>query len=291
MTARSFGRWAGLALALLLGFLSPLPVSAQTVVHFPSLDTGRTLLDGYLFRAAGGVRRPAIVGLHGCSGMLGGNGGVTPIEFAWAYLFNQRGWHVLLVDSFGPRQHGEMCSTTGFNLSIYYDRPKDAYGALAYLQAQDYVQPDRIGAIGWSQGGGTVLMSVGEPSRGRSASLVQPDFRAAVAFYPAACRNDRWPTGWTTHIPLLVLQGEADVWTPAAPCKTFIDGAAARGATAEIVLYPGAYHAFDAPNLAKRELPNYVTRAGIVPIVATDPAARADAQRRVPTFFGRYLAD
>jgi dienelactone hydrolase len=65
----------------------------------------------------------------------------------------------------------------------------------------------------------------------------------------------------------------------------------ARGATAEIVLYPGAYHAFDAPNLAKRELPNYVTRAGVVPIIATDPAARADAQLRVPEFLARYLAD
>jgi dienelactone hydrolase len=88
-----------------------------------------------------------------------------------------------------------------------------------------------------------------------------------------------------------VLQGEADVWTPAAPCKAFIDGVAARGATAEIVLYPGAYHAFDAPDLSKRELPNYITRAGIVPIVATDPAARADVQQRVPAFLARYLAD
>jgi len=81
------------------------------------------------------------------------------------------------------------------------------------------------------------------------------------------------------------------VWTPAAPCKAFIDSVAVRGAPAEIVLYPGAYHAFDAPNVAKRELPNYVTRAGVVPIVATDPAARADALQRVPLFLARYLAD
>jgi len=88
-----------------------------------------------------------------------------------------------------------------------------------------------------------------------------------------------------------VLQGEADVWTPAAPCKAFIDGAVARGANAQIVMYPGAYHAFDAPNLSRRELPDYVTRAGVVPIVATDPVARADAQHRVTDFFARYLRD
>ena len=59
----------------------------------------------------------------------------------------------------------------------------------------------------------------------------------------------------------------------------------------KLIVYPGAYHAFDAPNLAKRELPNYVTRAGVVPIVATDPSARADSQKRVTEFLGRYLAD
>ncbi len=57
------------------------------------------------------------------------------------------------------------------------------------------------------------------------------------------------------------------------------------------MVYPGACHVFDAPNLARRELPAYVTRAGVVPIVATDPAARADALQRVPAFLGRYLGN
>jgi dienelactone hydrolase len=283
-------RWLGVLLAAACA-LAVNRAGAQEIVHFPSLDDQHTVLDGYLFRADGAGQHPAVVGLHGCSGMLSPRGSILPIEFAWAYLFSQRGWTTLLVDSFGPRQHGEMCSIGGFDLALYHNRPKDAYGALAWLQAQDFVRPDRVAALGWSQGGATVLMSVGDPSRGRPAAMTQPDFRAAVAFYPGACRTDRQLAGWTTHIPLLVLQGDADVWTPAAPCKAFIDGVAARGAPAEIVLYPGAYHAFDAPNVAKRELPNYVTRAGVVPIVATDPAARADTQQRVPAFLARYFAD
>ncbi len=83
--------------------------------------------------------------------------------------------------------------------------------------------------------------------------------------------------------------GAEDVWTPAAPCKTFLDGAVGRGARSRRV-YPGAYHGFDAPN-QQRELPNYRTRAGVVPIIGTDPAARADALPRVPAFFARYLKD
>lgn len=271
--------------------LLAMPARAQEVVHFPSLDAGRTVLDGYLFRPAGEGRHPAIIGLHGCSGMFLRSGAILPSEFAWAYLLNSRGWAVLLVDSLGPRQHGEMCSIGGFDLALYRDRPKDAYGALAWLQAQDYVRPDEIGALGWSQGGGVVLLSVGEPSRGRPSPLTGPDFRAAVAFYPGSCRDNRLPAGWTTQVPLFVLIGDADVWTPAAPCEAVMGAAAARGAAVTMQVYPGAYHAFDAPNVAKRELPAYVTRAGVVPIIATDPAARADAQQRVPDFFARYFRD
>lgn len=285
------GRWVSLCV-LLAGAIAAAPAAAQQLVHFPSLDTGRTMLDGYLYRPQGAGPHPAIIGLHGCSGMMTTDGGVLPIEFAWAYRLNSEGYAVLLVDSFGPRQHGEMCSQTGFNLSIYYDRPKDAYGALAWLQTQPDIRPDRVAALGWSQGGGVVLLSVGNHSLGRPAGLPpERDFRAAVAFYPAACSFQREPADWTTSIPLLVLQGDADVWTPAPQCQAFIGAAAARGAAAEIVTYPGAYHAFDAPNVSIRQLPKYVTRAGVVPIVGTDPAARADVMQRVPAFFARYLKD
>ena len=128
---------------------------AQELVHFPSLDDRRTVLDGYLYRANGDGRRPAIVFLHGCSGMFFGDK-ISPRQREWAELFNSHGVTVLMVDSFGPRQHGEMCSVAGFDLHLYRDRPKDAYAALAWLQAQTYVRPDRVAALGWSQGGGVV---------------------------------------------------------------------------------------------------------------------------------------
>lgn len=287
MARSPFGWLIGFAM-LIAGVLAARSGAAQDVVHFPSLDDPHTMLDGYLYRPQGEGRHPAIVFLHGCSGMFFQNR-LSALQFAWAYLVTSRGYVVLMVDSFGPRRHGEMCSIGGFDLGIFRARPKDAYGALAYLQSRDDVRPDRIAAIGWSQGGGTVLLSVGEQSNLRPVNLAGPDFRVAVAFYPAVCRDDREPAGWTTKIPLLVLIGDADVWTPAPPCKTFIEGAAARGAAVEFALYPGAYHAFDAPDLARRELPAYITRAGVVPIVATDPAARADAMRRVPAFLARYL--
>ena len=57
-------------IAAALAFLLWLPAAtAQELVHFPSLD-GATQLDGYLYGPSGEGRRPAIVGLHGCSGMF-----------------------------------------------------------------------------------------------------------------------------------------------------------------------------------------------------------------------------
>ncbi len=139
--------------------------------------------------------------------------------------------------------------------------------------------------------GGTVLRTIPRQSDGRPPSLPQGDFRAVVAFYPALCSDQREPASWTSDIPLLVLIGAADVWTPAAPCRSFIAGAVARGSPIEMQIYPGAYHLFDAPNLPIRELPQFQTPAGVVPIAGTDPAAHQDAFARVPKFLARFFGN
>jgi dienelactone hydrolase len=268
--------------------------AAQERVQFPSLeDNGpqrpATTLDGYVYRPAGAERHPAVVLLHGCSGLFSRDTGmIDSRERDWAGELNRHGFVVLTVDSFGPRNQGEMCSQRGFNREVYLKRPRDAYGALLYLQAQSYARPDRIGLIGWSEGGGAVLYAIRAQSLGRPAQLPQGDFRAAVAFYPASC-NEQRQAGWASAVPLLVLMGADDVWTPAAPCKALLEGSAARGSRIEIQIYPGAYHGFDRAKAPRRELPEFRTAAGVVPIIAADPAARQDALARVPAFLARFL--
>src|SRR5579872_1836806 len=146
-------RWLASASAAALAFWSCAVAAQQQPVHFPSLDPAAPVLDGYLFRPAGDGRHPALVFLHGCGGLIGHAGRINAREADWAARFTAEGYAILMVDSFGPRRHGEMCSVRGFDLQLYRERPKDAYGALAYLQAQDFVRPDRIGVIGWSEGG------------------------------------------------------------------------------------------------------------------------------------------
>lgn len=269
--------------------------AAQQFVHFPSIDDNGpgqppTMLDGYLFRPTGDENHPALVFLHGCGGLF--NPARNDIQLRdrdWAAELNRRGYVVLMVDSFRPRHESEMCTPQSFDREIYLQRPRDAYGALLFLQAQPFVRPDRIGVVGWSEGGGVVLFSIREPSLGRPARLPQGDFRAAVAFYPASCDQKKQQVMWASQIPLLVLVGAGDVWTPAPACKQLVDGAVARGSPIEMQIYPGAYHDFDWPDMPVHESPRYRTAAGVVPIQGTDPAARQDALTRVPAFLDRYL--
>ena len=269
-------------------------VVAQEKVQFASLDgkdgAAPTQLDGYLFKPNKPGSYPAVVFLHGCGGLISGaSHKIMSREVDWAAKLNAAGVAVLMVDSFAPRGSGEMCSRAGFKEWLYLRRPADAYGALAYLQTLPRVSRDRIGIIGWSNGGGAVLFAVGKRNSGRPPNFAGPDFRAAVAFYPGSCSEQRMGMDWTPSIPLLILIGENDLWTPAGPCKELADGAARRGAPVEFHAYPGAYHDFDWPNLKRRELTAYTTRAGVVPIVGEDPTARADAVERVKGFLARHL--
>jgi dienelactone hydrolase len=286
-----------LFLLLSLGFSLGVAAAAvaQEAVHFPSLDgkdgATPTRLDGYLFRPtkANGAA-PAVVFLHGCGGLISGiTHRIMSREVEWVRQLNAQGYVVLMVDSLTPRGSGEICSQSGFKMWLYMKRPADAYGALAYLQGLPYVARDHVGVIGWSNGGGAVLFAIGTRSRGRPANLAAPDFRAAIAFYPGSCDAQRVGHDWTTKIPLLILQGEKDVWTPAGPCKALAEQAAALGGPVEFHAYPGAYHDFDWPNLKRKELTAYTTAKGVVPITGEDPAAHADAVDRVKAFLARHL--
>ena len=204
------------------------------------------MLDGYLWQTPREGKHPAVVFLHGCGGILGKTSR-KPLsrETAWAKALNDRGYSVLAVDSFTPRGVANMCAPATFVQSVFDQRPADAYAALAYVQSQPFVDPAKVAVMGWSQGGGVTLLS----------------------------------------IPLLVLVGAKDVWTPAVPCQATLHASK----DTEVKIYPDTYHDFDWPNLPVHQLPQYTTRAGVVPIEGENPAAHADALKIVPAFLEKYL--
>jgi dienelactone hydrolase len=278
---------------------TPAPATPIELPHvtFPSLD-GTTTLIAHLFRPkdSGDAPRAAVVMMHGCSGLLAKNGRFFPIFRAWARTLLEKGYVVLVVDSAKSRGFGQTCSAGEPRRTMWLNRPRDAFAALQYLQAQPFVRADRVALMGWSQGGGVALLTINDRSIGRPAQL-KDDFKAAVSFYPGACSETFQskpytqvePQGWTTRVPLLVLFGAADVWTPLKPCQAFLEAAKARGNPIELKTYPNAVHAFDAPNLPRTELPQYRLPNGAIPVIGTDTAARADVFVRVPAFLEEKL--
>ena len=291
-----------LLMSLLLLLAGALPLRAQASaprvpgpqpgaqwVRFTSLDgPPATVLDAYLFRPSGGGRHPAVVFLHGCGGLYVARG-IDPRERDWAAQLNARGVAVLMIDSFSARGIGETCTGGMFDPLAAAARAKDAYAGLLYLQMQPDIRPDGIALMGWSDGGGALLAAMRDPSPARPSTLPQGDFRGAIAVYPTQCAPYQQSSSWQTRVALLVLIGEGNVWTPATPCLELMAQARKRGSLAELVIYPGAYHDFDAPGLALLRHPELTTAAGVVPILGTDPAARADMLRRVADFLQARL--
>ncbi|WP_170836169.1 dienelactone hydrolase family protein [Pandoraea sp. ISTKB] len=268
---------------------------AQEKVKVASLDTDSdgkpVMLDAYLFRAVNAnAPTPAVVFMHGCNGMFSRRGSIDGRELDWARRFNAQGYAVLMVDSFTTRGQGSECAKGG-PVRPWAERPRDAYGALRYLQALPDIRPDRVALMGWSHGGGTTLFSIGpkSPARAQDDSSA-PDFAAAVAFYPGWCNTKAQGADWSTKIPLLLLTGADDVWTKAAPCDAFVKDVTAKGAPITFHIYPGAYHDFDTPNLPVRERPEFTNpKTHVVPITGTQPEAREDAIERVTAFLARTI--
>jgi dienelactone hydrolase len=230
-----------LTAAFLIGTASALPATAPevsgAVVEFESPLARSTPLQGYLRQPPGPSPSPAVVLLHGCRDYW------RTLDERWGKRISSWGYVTLTVDSFGPRGLRNTCSS-GAPVDLGFD----AFRALDYLVQQPFVDPARVAAIGFSQGGWLALTSV---ERGAVERNAPNKFRAAVAFYPA-CLGFK---GDMT-VPTLILIGERDDWTPANECRNMVDGRddwgisrqSGLGAPIRLVVYPDAYHAFDVPS-------------------------------------------
>jgi dienelactone hydrolase len=226
----------------------------------------------------------AVIFLHGCGG-VGANGKPSARHQAALDWSVAQGYVAMLVDSFSPRGEREICTQKFSARTITQtNRVADAYAALTYLAARPDVEPTRIALWGWSHGGSTVLSAMRAAPRTLSA---QPTFAASIAFYPGCSAFARDAARYTPRAPTHIFIGEADDWTPAAPCLAFAEAMRAAAKPVTITLYPGAYHDFDnpSPTFKKRvraDVPNGVN-AGLGVTVGPDPAAREDAMRTAAT--------
>ncbi len=274
-------RWISILVACGTALIA-LPAGAAEQIAIPA---GDLQLRATLYRPASAGPFPAVVALHTCDGLADASGPIAPRYQDWGEALLAAGFAVVFPDSFGSRGLASQCRMRDRPVRASRGRIADANAARHWLQAQPWAIGDRVSLLGWSHGATTALWTV-RPRRAAPRDA-GPDFRSAIAFYPN-CRR-LGVTAWSARIPTLILIGKADDWTPASACEQMVAGARGRSARASIVTYAGAYHDFDRANFAFEErvgLANTPNAAGRVH-VGPNPAARADAFKRVPEWLAR----
>jgi dienelactone hydrolase len=200
---------------------------------------------------------PAIVFLSGCDGFAPA---VAPKVYERrAEQFRALGHVVVFADYLGRRGLKSCAGPV-----THEDAAQELVAAAGWARSQRDVDPARITAMGWSYGGRGVLVALMAPR--------PPPFTRAVVYYPD-CRGLR---PWKGSLPVLMLLGGADDMTPAALCEEVTKKVSAPAAV-KIVVYPGALHAFDVP-----ELPAMVSYG--LATIGHHPQAAAAARVQVEQF-------
>jgi dienelactone hydrolase len=262
----------------------PVRVSVPTVGVSSSPDP----LVAYVFEPTGQGAHPAVVMLHGCGGAYARDGALNARHLMWGEFLAAHGYVALMLDSFTSRGAKELCTQKFADRTLKEaDRVGDAYAALAFLRGRSDVDATRVAVLGWSHGGGTTLATITRP-------LAQgAGFARAVAFYPGCTNRAKRPAAFRPYAPLLVLIGESDDWTPAAPCEALTAAVRSSGGPMEIVTYPDTFHDFDNPGITRQrvrtEVPNGV-HPGHGVTTAPNAQAREDAKRRVLGFLQEMTA-
>jgi dienelactone hydrolase len=292
LSHRALARW--LCVVILGGCAQPL---AGGSIRTTTPNGTWEQIPATVSKPEGPGRFPAIVIMHDCSG-LGPTSSGAPGR--WASELVARGYVVIIPDSFTTRGHaGGVCtdaSRTRTDVSPSR-RVHDAYGALAHVRTLPYVDGGRVGLMGGSHGGSTTLASMVAPENDREplARERRTGFAAAVALYPrCASRLGTWHADsgvYRPAAPLLILIGDKDDWTPAAPCQRLADASRQAGQPVTIKLYPGAHHSFDSPNpvryVATRINPSAPSGRGAT--TGGNASAWADSIRTVVAFFDQHL--
>jgi uncharacterized protein len=175
---------------------SPASVGLQAEdVVFPS-DDGVTLRGWFIHRVEDdGMPAPAIIFVHGWPwnrvGNLAGQSllpdrNVDFLEPAQALA--QAGFHVLLFDL---RNHGQ--SDAAWPVTFGVHEARDFVGAVAMLRKRPDVDRRRLGAIGYSMGGNTLIYGIPRCQPIRAAIAVQPT--SGTVFAPNLARTQLGPAG------------------------------------------------------------------------------------------------
>ena len=227
------------------------PGVVAATVSYPDGKGGT--LTGYLARPAGDDKAPAVIVIQEWWGL---NDNTKDI----ARRFAAEGFVALAPDLY----HGQVVSEPNEARKLVMALDMDAavgeiQAAIDFLLQQQSVAGSKVGLTGFCMGGRLVLMT----------ALVDDRLGAAVPWYGGPLSAEQ---AGQVKAPILGLYGEQDGGIPAASVRAMQQGLDAAGIANEMVIYPGAQHAF-----FNDTRPSYHLQAA------------ADAWQRALAWFGKYL--
>lgn len=225
-----------------------------------------------VLRLPSGITQPVPVVVQ-----IPGSSGVGPREERWADELVKVGVGSFIVDSFTGRGIRETATDQSQLSSL--GMIVDAYRALALVATHPRVDARRIILTGAFRGGIVALYA----SMKRFQRMHNPssaEFAAYFPFYPYC--NARYTADEdVADRPIVIFHGEADDYTPIAPCREYVGRLRSAGKTnVSLTAYPRVGHSFDNPRAVPggfmRTFENY---AGCFVHETTDAKARAEQLR------------
>lgn len=212
---------------------------------------------------APGKRYPLIVYLHGGPQAFDGDYFDEGLE---NQVFATAGWGVLRVNYRGSTSYGEQFSAA-IRADWHRREYEDIMAAVDQASTLPWVDPARLAIGGWSYGGIMTVWTVAHTERFRAAApeRFEVDYLSAfgqdhwVAQYLAelgdpAAHEDLYrrlsPITYAAGIktPLLLIAGDHDYNCPLPQALELYERLKVRGATVELVVYPGESHTFSRPD-------------------------------------------
>ena len=270
-------RILSIGLAAALALAAPLASAERVRISAPD----GTALVGHWMPKPGGGHGPAVVALHGCSGLFDRTGTAFDQRYRdYVEWLHRAGFHVLLPDSFGSRGSGSICTLPSDKRSITVEmRRGDAMAAVDWLASHPDVDPRRIVMLGWSHGATTALSALNAARPAHARNVV-----AAVVFYPGCSTLLKEP--FELRVPTLMLLGEKDDWTPPELCSRLVERTwqAQPSAEVEVHVYADSHHGFDSTRPVRfwPDVRSGVKREGVH--TGGNPAAHAAALRELDAF-------
>lgn len=260
-------------------------ISSQKV-QIPVTDTVHDVdsISGWLYAdfALPNETFPAVVLMHGCTGIWSSSSVPVPEPASFPNLQNQiekwamklaaEGYVALVVDSFTDRrnmsytslQWQKQCNSPAsaipFNLRVdpYTTRANDARSAYDYLVSQSFVDATNIGLLGWSAGAEATMVQLAQTPRNNNVLRPASElvFQVGVAFYPGCgtALGFSYPGNgyWRPYVDLRMNHGTGDslyancgVGGRMGNATNNLGATAGSGREAVLDSYTDAKHSFD----------------------------------------------